>query len=112
MHATQVTEWIQILTETAAKALRGWKRRNTISRWQARVEPHTGAAWVRDERSGAWARAGFARLRNPGVEGVLDDAIKERTAQLADSAPRFRRGEEGRWYKKVWLPARPAAAPR
>ena len=37
MHATQVTEWIQILTETAAKALRGWKRRNTISRWQARV---------------------------------------------------------------------------
>ena len=87
-----------------------WARAAWSSRWQARVEPHTGAAWVRDERSGAWARAGFARLRNPGVEGVLDDAIKERTAQLADSAPRFRRGEEGRWYKKVWLPARPAAA--
>jgi hypothetical protein len=52
---------------------------------------------------------GNARVRNPD-EHTIGELVEERTAEAEGMGLRMRKGNDGRWYKKVWMPARVAGA--
>ena len=85
-----------------------WVRGAARADWGAFVDAN-GRAFSRDAATDAWVAMGNARVRNPD-EHTIGELVEERTAEAEGMGLRMRKGNDGRWYKKVWMPARVAGA--